>query len=196
MTELIFYKNRKYLIENYPTSAWIAEISEKYSAVNVAYLKAALIAAEEQVVTETVKVTKEQEVVLNRLYIEKSSLFTQRAKLSNAMIAIHEDSSHNEKRKEISQQIAEVQHKIETSFLEIDYERGVRTRAAKVEDKKLTLSELLSRQKSIPVQKSRFNSKLKVEKDEAKQQILIKKVQDLENELITINASIKEIENK
>jgi predicted nucleic acid-binding Zn-ribbon protein len=177
-----------------PSSRWLPELTH-YCVVNVAYLNAAFKELEEkkQAIETKKSITSEDD--LQKLQIRKSNLFGSRAKLSNQLIALPEGQNYDEKRAQISALIYEVQAQIESVFNEIDYAQGVKIRAIKEESTPKSLTELISRAKSIPVQISRFRKKIKGEKDSSKIDILNKKIADLLQEQNTINESISKIES-
>jgi hypothetical protein len=194
MTEQAYYNNIIYLMRLDPGSRWLSELTH-YSVVNVAYLNAAFKEAEAKQQQEEVKQSETAESDLQKLQIRKSNLFGNRGKLSNQMNALPESQKFDEKRAEISKQIYAVQSQIKEVFEEIDYAQGVKVRAVKQENHAKTLTELISRAKSIPVQISRFRAKLKSEKEVSKIEILNKKIAGLLHEQNTINESIIKIES-
>lgn len=192
MTKEIFFKNLAYLKETYPHSTWIAQIKQEYNIINVTYLRKAL-EVEESKLTQTKTNVVLDEIELNKLYIKKSKLFADRAKLSNKMIALPDVDKYDNERANISLQINTIQNKIENIFNEIEYTNHKDKKAKK--EPRLSLDSLLKRQKSIPVQKSKIKSKIKNEKNEDTKKLLKKQFDDLCNELKDVNERVKKFQN-
>lgn len=120
MTQQEYLQRLNKLAESDPNNILLDTLMEGFSTLNQIYLEAAEEGVGSENEAEATNSIQNTKAALAKLYEEKRNIRGQRAKLSNAMVALNEQSKHDKQRAKLSDQILALNAQMKTVIARIE----------------------------------------------------------------------------